>query len=183
MPLERDINIAVNGPFWLEVANPEHPFMAMLISRSRGTYLIILDNFEPTFLLTLLSFPQVCTACAVDLVKRCLCECGRFSLLDFCWFSMILFQSEWDFDGFQISVCFLNWRRKRFGTGTGLLWNLIAVLWVGAAAGLSGLSRQWSRRTWIAGMTDKILEENWNLHLMFQNAINYEFSVIVSEIV
>ena len=40
MPLERDINIAVNGPFWVEVANPEHPFTAMLISRSRGTCLI-----------------------------------------------------------------------------------------------------------------------------------------------
>ena len=40
MPLERDINIAVNGPFWVEVANQEHPFTAMLISRSRGTCLI-----------------------------------------------------------------------------------------------------------------------------------------------
>ena len=41
VPLERDINIALNGPFWVEVANPEHPFMAMLISRSRGTYNIL----------------------------------------------------------------------------------------------------------------------------------------------
>ena len=40
MPLERVINIAVNCPFWVEVANPEHPFTAMLISRSRGTCLI-----------------------------------------------------------------------------------------------------------------------------------------------
>ena len=40
VPLERDINIAINGPFWVEVANPEHPFTAMLISRSRGTCLI-----------------------------------------------------------------------------------------------------------------------------------------------
>ena len=40
MPLELDINIAVNGPFWVEVANQEHPFTAMLISRSRGTCLI-----------------------------------------------------------------------------------------------------------------------------------------------
>ena len=39
-PPESDINIAVNGPFWVEVANPEHPFTAMLISRSRGTCLI-----------------------------------------------------------------------------------------------------------------------------------------------
>ena len=39
MPLERDINIAVNGPFWGEVMNPEHLFIAMLISRSRGTCL------------------------------------------------------------------------------------------------------------------------------------------------
>ena len=43
VPLERDINIAINGPFWVEVANPEHPFTAMLISRSRGTCLI--DKF------------------------------------------------------------------------------------------------------------------------------------------
>ena len=40
VPLERYINIAINGPFWVEVANPEHPFTAMLISRSRGTCLI-----------------------------------------------------------------------------------------------------------------------------------------------
>ena len=40
VPLEHDINIAVNGPFWVEVANQEHPFTAMLISRSRGTCLI-----------------------------------------------------------------------------------------------------------------------------------------------
>ena len=40
VPLECDINIAVSGPFWVEVANPEHPFTAMLISHSRGTCLI-----------------------------------------------------------------------------------------------------------------------------------------------
>ena len=40
MPLERDINIALNGPFWVEVANPEHPFTAMLISCATGTCLI-----------------------------------------------------------------------------------------------------------------------------------------------
>ena len=33
VPLERDYNIAMNGPFWVEVANPEHPFTSMLISR------------------------------------------------------------------------------------------------------------------------------------------------------
>ena len=42
--LERDILIAINGPFWVEVAHPEHPFTAMLISRSRGTCLICLRN-------------------------------------------------------------------------------------------------------------------------------------------
>ena len=41
VPLEYDINIAMNGPFWVEVANPENPFTAMLISRSRGTCLIL----------------------------------------------------------------------------------------------------------------------------------------------
>ena len=40
VPLECDINIAVNGSFWVEVANPEHAFTAMLISRFRGTCLI-----------------------------------------------------------------------------------------------------------------------------------------------
>ena len=34
VPLERVINIAVNGPFLVEVANQEHPFMAMLTSRT-----------------------------------------------------------------------------------------------------------------------------------------------------
>ena len=38
--VERDINIALKGPFWVEVGNPEHPFAAMLISRSIGTCLI-----------------------------------------------------------------------------------------------------------------------------------------------
>ena len=41
VPLECDINIAINGPFWVKVANPEHPFTAMLISHSRGTYLYL----------------------------------------------------------------------------------------------------------------------------------------------
>ena len=40
VPLERDINIAVSGIFWVEVANSEHPFAEMVISHSRGTYLI-----------------------------------------------------------------------------------------------------------------------------------------------
>ena len=40
VPLERDIKIAVDGSFWMEVANQEHPFTAMLISRSQGTCLI-----------------------------------------------------------------------------------------------------------------------------------------------
>ena len=35
--LERDINIAKNGPLWVEFVNPEHPFTAMLISRSSCT--------------------------------------------------------------------------------------------------------------------------------------------------
>ena len=37
------INIAANGPFWVEVANPEHPFRAMLISCSRGTCFICIQ--------------------------------------------------------------------------------------------------------------------------------------------
>ena len=44
VPLERDIIIAISGPFWMEVANPEHPFTAMLISHSRGTCLIGSEN-------------------------------------------------------------------------------------------------------------------------------------------
>ena len=40
MPLHHDINIAINGPFWVEVANQEHPFTVMLISRSISTCLI-----------------------------------------------------------------------------------------------------------------------------------------------
>ena len=39
VPLECDINIAVNGPFWAEVTNPEHLFTAM----SRGTCLIEIE--------------------------------------------------------------------------------------------------------------------------------------------
>ena len=38
------MNIAVIGPFWVEVSNTEHPFMAVLISRFRGTCLITLKQ-------------------------------------------------------------------------------------------------------------------------------------------
>ena len=40
VPLESDTNIAVNGPFWVEVANVDHPFTATFISCSGGTCLI-----------------------------------------------------------------------------------------------------------------------------------------------
>ena len=40
-PLERDINIAVNGcSGFFATSTQKGPFMAMLISRSRGTYII-----------------------------------------------------------------------------------------------------------------------------------------------
>ena len=38
--LERDMNIAVNGCSWFKTSTKKGPFTAMLISRSRGTYLI-----------------------------------------------------------------------------------------------------------------------------------------------
>ena len=41
MPLEHDIIIAKNGLSGVEFVNPEHPYMEMLISRSRGTCLIV----------------------------------------------------------------------------------------------------------------------------------------------
>ena len=40
VPLERDINIAVNGYSGFATSTQKGPFMAMLISHSRGTYLI-----------------------------------------------------------------------------------------------------------------------------------------------
>ena len=42
VPLERDINIVVNGCTGFATSTQKGPFMAMLISRSRGTYLITL---------------------------------------------------------------------------------------------------------------------------------------------
>ena len=63
MPLERDINITVNGPSWVEVANPEHPFTAMLISRSRGTYLIEMHRGEPNRNLISTKSRLVCRRC------------------------------------------------------------------------------------------------------------------------
>ena len=39
VPLEHDINNAINGPLWVEAANP---FTAILISCSRGTCFIVL---------------------------------------------------------------------------------------------------------------------------------------------
>ena len=43
VPLERDINIAINGQFLVRNLHQERPFMAMLISRCRGTCLIKLN--------------------------------------------------------------------------------------------------------------------------------------------
>ena len=40
VPLESDINIAVNGRSVFATSTQIGPFTAMLISRSRGTYLI-----------------------------------------------------------------------------------------------------------------------------------------------
>ena len=40
MPLERDINIAINSRSWRRFTTKDGPFMAMLISCSGGTYLI-----------------------------------------------------------------------------------------------------------------------------------------------
>ena len=40
VPLERDIKIAVNGCSGFATSTQKGPFAAMLISRSRGTYLI-----------------------------------------------------------------------------------------------------------------------------------------------
>ena len=40
VPLERDINIAINGCSGFATSTQKGPFTAMLISHSRGTYLI-----------------------------------------------------------------------------------------------------------------------------------------------
>jgi len=43
VPLECNINIAVKGPLWVEVANQEHLFTAMLISHSGSTCFITIN--------------------------------------------------------------------------------------------------------------------------------------------
>ena len=53
VPLERDINIAVNGCSGFANSTQKEPFMAMLTSRSRGTHLIKFRS----------SICRVCTAC------------------------------------------------------------------------------------------------------------------------
>ena len=40
VPVERVINIAVNGCYWFTTSTQKGPFLAMLLSCSRGTYLI-----------------------------------------------------------------------------------------------------------------------------------------------
>ena len=47
VPLERDINIAVNGCSGFATSTQKGPFMAMLVSRSRGTYLIKTGKSAP----------------------------------------------------------------------------------------------------------------------------------------
>lgn len=39
--------------------------------------------------------PVVCCATIVDLLKRCCCECGKFSVIDVIWYSMCTFQVVW----------------------------------------------------------------------------------------
>ncbi|XP_059093915.1 uncharacterized protein LOC131888962 [Tigriopus californicus] len=39
--------------------------------------------------------PVVCFASILDCCKRCLCECGKFSILDIIWYSMCLFHVIW----------------------------------------------------------------------------------------
>ena len=57
VPLERDINIAVNGCSGFATSTQKGPFMAMLISRSRGTYLIGVNRrFCKFFCVTLYEF-------------------------------------------------------------------------------------------------------------------------------
>ena len=43
VPLERDINIAINGCFGFATSTQKGPFTAMLISSSRGTCLILIS--------------------------------------------------------------------------------------------------------------------------------------------
>ena len=45
VPLVRDINIAINGCSGFATSTQKGPFTAMLISCSRGTYLIMLSLF------------------------------------------------------------------------------------------------------------------------------------------
>ena len=44
LTVERDINIAANGCSGFATSTQKGPFAAMLISRSRGTYLIYIDT-------------------------------------------------------------------------------------------------------------------------------------------
>ena len=57
VPLERDINIAVNGCSGFATSTQKGPFMAMLISCSRGTYPICdkFANMHVTFISVLCS--------------------------------------------------------------------------------------------------------------------------------
>ena len=74
---------------------PFSPVQIQIYISIVSTFLVLQDFL---FHASTHSLTQVCTACAVDFLKRCLCECGRFSLIDFVWYSMIVFQSEFDFD-------------------------------------------------------------------------------------
>ena len=56
VPLECDIHIAVNGCSWFAIYTQKDPFTAMLISRSRGTYLID-------------STPQKCPHCRIKTIS------------------------------------------------------------------------------------------------------------------
>ena len=76
MPLERDINIAVNGPFLVHNLHQVGPFVAMLISRSRGTYLILtIDltthrSLDERWSVELAGWVLLAVAGGVDLVPR-----------------------------------------------------------------------------------------------------------------
>ena len=73
VPLELDVNIAINGCSGFATSTQKGPFMAMLISCSRGTYLIAIESNRGSLILP---FRLVCDYGFIA-TGRTLFDCGE----------------------------------------------------------------------------------------------------------
>ena len=74
--------------------------------------------------------PCVCLATIYDFLKRYLCECGKFSCIDFVWYSMCIFQVIWGCCGLYwlVTITYFADSKDNFqlyAEGEKALWKIV----------------------------------------------------------